>query len=601
MLKELRNFAKGRSGLCAVLCYGALIVILFPNNIMGASGTELVGSSNSLKWFPLLMSLFGGLALFLYGMEKMSDGLKSAVGEKMRAILGQFTSNRFKAALTGSLVTAVIQSSSVTTVLVVGFVSSGLMTLSQSVGIIMGANLGTTITAQIVAFKVEKAALALIAVGFILLFQRKYDQWRQLGNILMGLGLVFFGMTIMSDGVNPLRSYQPFLEFMVSMKHPLIGIMTGALFTALVQSSSATTGIVIALASQGLIELPAGISLIFGANIGTCVTALLASIGKSREALRVAIVHVIFNVAGVAVWVGFIPFLIYCVQHISPGASGLEGAARLAADVPRQIANAHTIFNLSNTILLLPFTSVLASLTQRLIKDKPPKSEPLQSRLLDQAALEFPAVSLQNVRMESVRLGERILHMMKSVPAILESSNNKLLKTIEDEDDLVDLHHREIVQYAGRIRKLDLTDQESLEFRKLMTIVDALERIGDVVSNGMVEICRKRLEKNLTSSPKLTEMLVELQALLIRAIESGLETVKTQDVSIARKILEQKTDIENRIEAFLSYQELRFKDVSSDRIAIFRIEMDLVEKQRRIFGLIERMALLVAKPGNGFG
>jgi len=244
------------------------------------------------------MQLFGGLALFLFGMEQMSDSLKAVAGEKMKTILSKLTTNRVSGALTGALVTAVIQSSSVTTVLVVGFISAGLMSMSQSIGVIMGANIGTTITAQIVAFKVTKYALLMISVGFTMLFFSQQHKIKQYGGMLMGLGLVFFGMGVMSEAMHPLRSYQPFLDLMVNMSNPLLGILVAAAFTALVQSSSATTGIVIVMASQGFISLPAGIALAFGANIGTCVTALLAAIGKPREALRAAAVHVLFNVLG---------------------------------------------------------------------------------------------------------------------------------------------------------------------------------------------------------------------------------------------------------------------------------------------------------------
>ena len=243
-------------------------------------------TSSTLNVSMLLMGLFGGLALFLYGMEQMSESLKAVAGERMKSILSRLTSNRLMGAITGAFVTAIIQSSSVTTVLVVGFITAGLMSLSQSIGIIMGANIGTTITAQIIAFKITKFALLMVAVGFGMLFFGKRERIRQYGTGLMGLGLVFFGMAVMGDAMKPLRSYQPFLDWMIHMETPVVGILVGALFTALIQSSSATTGIVIVMATQGLISLTAGIAVIFGANIGTCVTALLASIGRPREALR---------------------------------------------------------------------------------------------------------------------------------------------------------------------------------------------------------------------------------------------------------------------------------------------------------------------------
>ena len=239
--------------------------------------------SQEMAWGSMAMQLFGGLAIFLFGMEQMADALKAVAGERMKVILAKLTTNRFMGAITGAFVTAVIQSSSVTTVLVVGFITAGLMSMAQSIGVIMGANIGTTITAQIVAFKVTKAALLMVAVGFGMLFFSKQDKIKHYGAMLMGLGLVFFGMSVMSDAMKPLRSYQPFLDLMVTMENPLVGILVAAAFTGLIQSSSATTGIVIVMATQGFITLPAGIALAFGANVGTCVTALLASIGKPRE------------------------------------------------------------------------------------------------------------------------------------------------------------------------------------------------------------------------------------------------------------------------------------------------------------------------------
>ncbi|MDH3900994.1 MAG: Na/Pi symporter, partial [Gammaproteobacteria bacterium] len=277
------------------------------------------------------MTLFGGLALFLFGMEQMADALKAVAGERMKIILAKLTTNRFMGAATGAFVTAIIQSSSVTTVLVVGFITAGLMSMAQSIGIIMGANIGTTITAQIVAFKVTKYALLMVAAGFGMLFFSKQEKIRQYGGMLMGLGLVFFGMSVMSEGMRPLRSYQPFLDLMTSMETPLIGILIAAGFTGLIQSSSATTGIVIVMATQGFITLQAGIALAFGANIGTCITAMLAAIGKPREAVRAAVVHVLFNVFGVLLWLGLISQLAEFVTWLSPSHPDLSGTDRLAA------------------------------------------------------------------------------------------------------------------------------------------------------------------------------------------------------------------------------------------------------------------------------
>ena len=369
-----------------------------------------------LNWLKMAMELFGGLALFLFGMDQMSDGLKAAAGDQMKTLLSKLTKNRFSAAITGAFVTSVIQSSSVTTVLVVGFVSAGLMTMSQSIGVIMGANVGTTITAQIVAFKVEKAALLMIAVGFGMLFLSKKENVQQYGNMRMGLGLIFFGMGIMSEGMSPLRSYEPFIELMASMERPLCGILVAAAFTALVQSSSATTGIVIVMASQGFISLPAGIALAFGANIGTCITAILASLGKPTEARRASMVHVIFNVAGVLLWILFIPQLASLVADISPVVQNLTGTDKLAAEVPRQIANAHTIFNVANTLVFIGFTTQLGRIVERLVPERVEVEKAIiQPKYLDDDLLETPSLALDMVRLELCHLASIIDTMLEGI------------------------------------------------------------------------------------------------------------------------------------------------------------------------------------------
>ena len=266
----------------------------------------------------MAIQLLGGLALFLYGMEKMTDGLKAAAGEQMNTLLARLTTNRILGAITGALVTAVIQSSSVTTVLVVGFVSAGLMTLVQAVGVIFGANVGTTLTAQIVAFNTTTLALPFITIGFVMTFVWKKGVARHYGAMLIGLGLLFYGMGAMGEAMSPLRTNQRFAELLQSLQNPVLGMLVGAVFTALVQSSSATIGLAVVMATQGLVSLPAGIAILFGAKIGTGITAVLAGIGKPQDAKRAAVVHVLFNVLGAAIWLPFIAQLASIAQAVSP-------------------------------------------------------------------------------------------------------------------------------------------------------------------------------------------------------------------------------------------------------------------------------------------
>ncbi len=295
----------------------------------------------------LVTQLGGGLALFLFGMRLMTEALKTVAGTGMKNLLEKLTTNRFTGAVAGAIITAVVQSSSVTTVLVVGFVSAGLLNLSQSIGVILGANVGTTITAQIIAFQVYKYGLLMIAIGFFVEILARREYLRQWGVAVMGLGLIFFGMELMSIGTEPLRAWPPFIEAMQGIGNPLLSILIGAAFTAIVQSSSATTGIVIVLASQGLISLESGIGLVLGSNIGTCVTAFISAVGRPRAAMQAAWVHIIFNVAGVVLWILFIPQLAELSRALSPASVALPGDPASTADLARQIANAHTIFNVA--------------------------------------------------------------------------------------------------------------------------------------------------------------------------------------------------------------------------------------------------------------
>ena len=290
------NYKKLLSFISFKLLLALSLIIISP--VFAANNTK-----GAIDWTVMIMTLFGGLALFLYGMNKMSDGMKKAAGDSMRKILAAITKNRFLGLIIGAFVTMVIQSSSATTVMLVSFVQAKLMTYVQSIGIILGANIGTTVTAQLIAFKLTDYALAMIAVGFIMTLFSKKESYKYFGEALLGFGILFFGMKLMSDAMHPLRTYEPFINVMRGLENPILGLLIGATFTALIQSSSAFTGIVIVLAQQGLLTIDAGIPMILGANIGTCVTAGLASIGTTREAKRVALAHVLFNTMGVLVFI----------------------------------------------------------------------------------------------------------------------------------------------------------------------------------------------------------------------------------------------------------------------------------------------------------
>ncbi|MCM8884792.1 MAG: Na/Pi cotransporter family protein [Candidatus Thiodiazotropha sp.] len=573
--------------------------------ILGVIATLLVfpvfadgGTEKGIEWGVMGMKLFGGLALFLFGMEQMADALKAVAGERMKGILAKLTSNRFMGAATGAFVTAVIQSSSVTTVLVVGFITAGLMSLSQSIGVIMGANIGTTITAQIVAFKVTKAALLMIGVGFSMLFASKQDRIKHYGAMLMGLGMVFFGMSVMSDAMKPLRTYQPFLDLMISMENPLVGILVAAGFTGLVQSSSATTGIVIVMASQGFITLPAGIALAFGANIGTCVTAMLASIGKPREAVRAAMVHVIFNVAGVLVWLMFIPHLAEFVTSFSPTHPELSGIERLGAETPRQIANAHTIFNIANTLIFIWFTAQLARVVEWLIPDRLLEEEGLavSAKYLDDELLSTPSLALDRVRLEVLHMGEKVQDMLSRImPAIL-TGDRKTLDDVAQLDDEVDILYEQIIDYLGKISKQSMTDRQTAEFLALMEAVGDLENIGDTIETNMVALGHERIDHGFSISEPTKQVLNGFHKVVRKSVDGAVQAVSQLNSQVAQSVIAMKEEINKMAESAAVHQASRLVAEEPNRIAAYTTEVDIIEKQKRIYYFAKRMAKSVIPP-----
>ncbi|NCA69479.1 MAG: Na/Pi cotransporter family protein [Sphingobacteriia bacterium] len=553
------------------------------------------GVELTLDFWTMAMGLFGGLALFLFGMDQMAASLKAVTGERMKDILAKLTTNRFTGALTGAFVTGVINSSSVTTVLVVGFITAGLMSLSQSVGVIMGANIGSTVTAQLIAFQVTKAALLMIGIGFLMLFVSKRERIRHYGAMLMGLGLVFFGMSVMSDAMQPLRTYEPFLAFMRTLENPLLSILIAAVFTGLIQSSAATMGIAIVMATQGFITLPVGIALAFGANIGTCVTALLAAIGKPREAVRAAVVHVLFNVFGVIIWFAFIPQLAAFTAWLSPQYPDLAGTARLAAETPRQIANAHTLFNVANTILFIGFTTQFARLAEWLVPDRPLAEEGLviRAKYLDDELLAAPSLALDRVRLEILHMGERVQDMMgKIMPAIL-SGNRETLAEIKRMDDDVDLLHAQIITYLSKISRLSLTEKQTADLIHLMEAANDLENIGDIIETNLIVLGNERIAEGVSISQPTREVLTNFHLAVNRSVQSAVQAVAQNNEMPARAVIAMKQEISRIADSAAAHQAQRLVAEEPNRIPAYTIEVDIIEKLKRIYYFAKRMAKTV--------
>jgi phosphate:Na+ symporter len=549
---------------------------------------------------PMLMGLAGGLALFLFGMEQMADALKALAGDRLKFVLTRLTTNRLSGVFTGAFVTAVVQSSSITTVLTVGFISAGVLSLSQAVGIIFGANIGSTVTAQIIAFKVTKYALPMIAAGFALLFAGRSDRLRQYGTMLMGLGLLFFGMHLMSQAMQPLRSYTPFINLMAHMETPLFGILVAALFTALVQSSAVTTGIIITLAAQGLITLPAGIALAFGANIGTCATALLASIGKKTEAVRASVVHVLFNIFGVLLWVFFIDYLAQIVVWISPSGS-LVGSEKLAAETPRQIANAHTIFNVVNTLVFLPAAGLFARMAERIVADQAPiEAIPENARQwtqlhLDPALLTVPALALSQVHSEIRRMAFAVRHVLVEIaPAFVENDSQAVNRILERERQIHFLEDQ-ISEYLVSISGANLSDDLAAETVRLLNITKDLERIGNIVELNLVSLLEQKTKSKALFSLEGQQELLEYHRRLVANFDQALEAVDQGDAELARQVMQTKAQLVDLEWQYRKAHYSRLSQARAESLETSHIHLELIDQLRRIDSYIESIARTIAE------
>mgnify|MGYP002552322543 FL=1 len=492
-----------------------------------------------------LLSLLGGLALFLYGMQMMSSGLEAAAGSKMKLILERLTANRFLGVLVGAGITAVIQSSSATTVMVVGFVNSGMMTLNQAVWIIMGANIGTTITGQLIALDVGALAPLFAFIGVAMVVFVKMPRAHHIGQIMAGLGVLFIGMEMMSSSMMPLRDSQAFVDLMTRFSNPLLGIAVGALFTALIQSSSASVGILQALATSGAISFSSSVFILFGQNIGTCITAVLASIGTSRSAKRATIIHLMFNI------IGTVLFTILCI--LFPLA---DLVASFTPDAPAaQIANMHTTFNIVTTLLLLPLGNQLASLAVRILPEQPEENR-------DEMHLEYLTpvqVSSKdgNLGASAIHIGQlqqeldRMLDMAQdnietSFDAVL-SRDSSLLTKAEKMESYLDFLNKEISKYISRLITYETNEQGSSIVSSYFTITGNIERIGDHAIN-ICAYSKLLEERHIQFSAQAQEEICQMRDICLEALnalhqrEAG-DLLWLTDVSALEQRIDDMTDL----------------------------------------------------------
>lgn len=486
-----------------------------------------------------LLALLGGLALFLYGMQMMSAGLEAAAGNKMKSILEKLTSNRIKGVLVGAGITAVIQSSSATTVMVVGFVNSGLMTLKQAVWIIMGANIGTTITGQLIALDIGAIAplFAILGVGAMMFV--KNEQVHHISSILAGLGILFMGMDMMGAAMEPLQESEAFLSLMTEFSNPFLGILVGAVFTAIIQSSSASVGILQALAATGMIPLSSAVYVLFGQNIGTCITAVLASIGMKVNAKRTTIIHLMFNIIGTTIFTTLcitVPAYVDWVESLTPG------------DPVAQIANAHTIFNIVTTLILLPFGSYMAKAAERILPDsKKDDDEELRLKYIrpfeSSYAIGNSAVALSQVREETERMIDMVSKNIRDAFDTLISYNEKARKKVEEREEYIDFLNKGITEYIVSLMAGEQNAADSRKINGYYTVISNLERIGDHAVN-IAEYADDMKKWDLRFSDNVLEELEEMKKQTLASLDNirSTEPAECEKVLSQAVVYEQKTD-----------------------------------------------------------
>ncbi|MEW6674248.1 MAG: Na/Pi cotransporter family protein [Thermodesulfobacteriota bacterium] len=499
----------------------------------------------------VLIETIGGLGLFILGMKMMTDGLQMSAGDRIRRILGAVSSNRVIGCLTGTGVTAIIQSSSATTVMLIGFVSAGLMSLEQAVGVILGANIGTTVTAQLIAFKLSDVALPAIAVGVFLKFFTQKKKYRYVGEFILGFGLLFFGMTVMGHGLGPIKKDPVFIDFFTRFNAETFGgillcVFVGTALTVLVQSSSATIGLTMTLATQGLLTFPAAMALVLGENIGTTITAQLARLGSTNiNAHRAANAHTIFNVIGVVFMIFIFPHFLdligFVTRHMGIGSpeTVVNGES---VNVARYIANGHTLFNVINAVIFLIFMPVLVKLSI-LLSPKPKEEEDIY-RLPDFAGrlIDNPIAALTSVRSEIVRMSQTASEMFKHMIACIEERDIKKLERWRSVEGFLDAMRKEISTYLTRLYQSEVSESEAKEISSLMRMANNIERIGDA-SEDVALLIERFIENNMQFTSmaqedlkKITGRVLEFLDLITNGIREGKPEIMDQALAIETSI-----------------------------------------------------------------
>ncbi|MDH4101467.1 MAG: Na/Pi cotransporter family protein [Nitrospirota bacterium] len=525
----------------------------------------------------MFLTLFGGVCLLLYGIRLAGSGLQQAAGARMRGILASLTSNRVVGMGVGAAVTALLQSSSATSVMLVGFAGSGLMNLSQAMGVVLGADIGTTLTVQLIAFQFYDYAIFLVGIGITLSYLGKKHLVKHIGESILGFALIFLSLKLMTDAMAPLKQ-DPVVEeiFLLLQGYPFMVMLAAAIFTALVHSSAATIGMALAFASQGLIGIQAAIPIIFGANIGTCATAIALSFGATTEAKRVAAAHTLFKVLGVCI---FFPLIVPFTQLIT-----------MTADDPmRQIANGHTVFNIAIALLFLPFTGPLSRFIQRMIPETAP-SEKFAPKYLNPQMLESTPLALGQAAREVLRMADIVGDMLKKSIEPLKRGDVSMVEELQDSDDKVDLLNTEIKLYLAKLSQASLTERQSKREMDLLTFTENLEHIGDVIDKNIMELAKKKIINNLAFSEQGLSEIVTFHGMVAENFDLAVSVFTTRDIELARKLVRHKARISELEREYRQAHINRLHKGFRESIETSSIHLDVLSNLQRINSLLTDVA-----------
>ncbi|MGO1371079.1 MAG: Na/Pi cotransporter family protein [Senegalia sp. (in: firmicutes)] len=525
----------------------------------------------------ILIGVLGGLALFLYGMNMMGMGLQKVAGDKMKNLIGILTKNRFIGVFVGALVTLLIQSSSATTVMVVGFVNAGLMNLTQAIGVIMGANIGTTFTAQLIAFNLTDLAPLVITIGVAIWLFTSTKKHKELAEVLIGFGILFIGMDFMKEALSPLQESQVFVDILSNLNNPALGLLAGFGLTVAVQSSSASMGLLLALASQDLITLQMALPILYGENIGTCTTALLSSIGASKTAKRAAIMHLLFNIIGTLL---FMLVLHIPIEYI---------VERISDDPQRRIANAHTIFNITNVLIQLPFAGFIVIAAQKLVHGK--DEEVVGLKYLDSRIIETPSIAVNMASREVLRMGKIVKNNLNTAKLAFYNSDEKLTRKVFEEEKKINQLERDITEYLADLTRASLTYEQHGILTTLLNTVNDLERVGDHADN-IAELSQYRIDNKV----KLSEGALEELGQMFEKVEDGfalsLTSFKTADENLAKRVIEYESIVDRMEKNYRKNHIERLNDLSCNPTSGI-VFLDMISNLERISDHSSNVAISV--------